>query len=79
MHKIATSPIEFTISNIFQSHFASHCMLTINTLYTQFDVSEIGITYKFPYKLILYSEIPAVTWDIITFFLQTKFEYCRGK
>ena len=35
-------------------------MLTINTLHTRFHMSNIGIMYKFTYKLSLYSEIPAV-------------------
>ena len=35
-------------------------MLTINTPYTRFHTSNIGITYKLTYKLSLYSEIPAV-------------------
>ena len=34
--------------------------LIINTLYTRFCTSYIGITYKFLYKQSLYSEIPAV-------------------
>ena len=58
--KIATSPIQLTIPDIFQLHFAPLYMLTINTLYMGFHTSNIGITYKFLYKLFPYSEIPAV-------------------
>ena len=43
-------------------------MLTINTLHTRFHMSNIGITYKFTYKLSLYSEIPAVLMYLPTSF-----------
>ena len=61
IHKIENFPIQPAIYDTFPSHFAWLSRLIINTLYTRFCTSYIGITYKFPYKQSLYSEIPAVS------------------
>ena len=56
--------VPYRFYHIFRSHFARISMLTINTLYTWFCTPNIGIAYKFTYKLSLYSEIPAMSSEL---------------
>ena len=60
VHQIETSLLHLAIFDIFQSHFTQLSKSIINTLYRWFCMSHMGITYKFPYKRSLYSEISAV-------------------
>jgi hypothetical protein len=61
IHKIQIFPIQPGIFDIFQSHCVQLSTFILNTLYTWFCTSYIGITYKYLYKWSLYSEIPITT------------------
>ena len=71
IHKIENFPIQLAIFDIFRPHFVQPSLLIINTLYTRFCMSYIGITYKFLFKQSLYSAIPTVY--VITCCIRTCF------